>query len=191
MNTSKNRYQGIWRGNGRHLFTILNSLFLITLLLISGNGFAVQTCETASITPSTPDSQFTVNGDGTVTDNKTGLMWKQCSEGLSGASCTGNITTHTWKAALQLAGTSFAGHTDWRLPNIKELDSIVERQCYNPAINATIFPNTQTGSGAYYWSSTPVTGRTSTAWATEFRDGLRTKNNKTFSYYVRLVRGGQ
>ena len=73
----------------------------------------------------TPDSRYTVNNDGTVTDNETGLMWMQCSEGLawelSGGvgNCTGTATTHTWDAASALAnGKEFAGYSDWRPPGI-------------------------------------------------------------------------
>jgi hypothetical protein len=55
-------------------------------------------------------------------------MWKQCAEGLSGATCqTGSAQTFTWANALAHAEAStFANYTDWRLPNVKELSSLVE-----------------------------------------------------------------
>ena len=85
---------------------------------------------------------FTNNNDGTVTDNNTGLMWAKCSEGESGSSCTnGSIITMHWNEALIAAKMSRrAGYKDWRLPNKKELESIV---AYNriPAINTTYFPS--------------------------------------------------
>jgi len=69
-----------------------------------------------------PDSRYSDNGNGTVTDHHTGLMWKQCSEGQSGAACSGSVTTMRWAAALAAgANSSFAGFNDWRLPNTKEL----------------------------------------------------------------------
>lgn len=98
------------------------------------------------------------NSDGTITDTKTGLMWKKCMEGFTGNSCdTGAAAAFTWQTALQQPGVvnsggGFAGQTDWRLPNIKELTSIVEEQCYDPAINLTRFPNTPS---SVVWSGSP------------------------------------
>jgi len=186
-------YQGMMMGNKRCSFTILHSAFFI-LLLCSSNA-AIAAC-VGTITATTPTSDFVDHGNGTVTHTKTGLMWKQCSEGLSGAGCaTGAATIHTWQVALQLAetlnaGSGFAGFTDWRLPNEKELNSIVERQCRVPAINATIFPVTATGSG--YWSASPATVSGTHAWGVFFVDGsVNTAIKTTNPEYVRLVRGGQ
>lgn len=145
----------------------------------------------ASITASTPTGDFVDNGDETVTHSKTDLMWKQCSEGLSGSSCgTGSATALSWQAALQLAetlnnGVGFAGYTDWRVPNLKELTSIIEVQCTNRAINATIFPATM---GSFYWSASPYAGNASTAWDVHFNFAYADADNKTDNYYVRLVR---
>ncbi|MEA3290793.1 MAG: DUF1566 domain-containing protein [Pseudomonadota bacterium] len=135
-------------------------------------------------------SQFTDHSNGTATDNKTGLMWAQCAEGLSGGGCaTGGITTHTWQAALDLAAAStHAGHTDWRLPNLKELASIVEIACSSPAINATIFPNTL---GAYFWSASPNANYSSYAWFVRFYNGGDSYYSRSYGNRVRLVRGGQ
>jgi hypothetical protein len=80
-----------------------------------------QTCRN-NITPTTLIQDFTLHDDGTVTHNKTGLMWMRCALGQNwnGATCTGSGQTYIWQAALQAAeGSSFAGHGDWRLPNIK------------------------------------------------------------------------
>ena len=96
----------------------------------------------------TPDSRLQDNGDGTVTDLATELMWKQCSEGQEDdSSCSGDAATLTWEEALQwpddfnTSGGGFAGHADWRLPNSKELQSIVEQGCRGPSINVSRFPN--------------------------------------------------
>jgi len=175
---------------GRRYFTILNSLFIIFLL---GSHAALAAC-VGTITASTPTADFVDHGDGTVTHVKTGLMWKQCSEGLSGAGCTtGAATLHTWQAALQLAktlnaGGGFAGFTDWRLPNQKELNSIVEGQCVTPTINATIFPATVSN---WYWSASPYAGGATNAWVVYFVNGNDGAGNKASSNSVRLVRGGQ
>ncbi len=152
-----------------------------------------QTCYTNSITATKPTSDFTVNNDGTVTHINTGLMWKVCSEGLDWANdnCTGTITTHTWQEALQIPQTINAGdgygsnnNKDWRLPNINELLSIVEIQCYNPAINTTIFPST---ASSYYWSSSPYAPYSGYAWIVIFLNGDGSAHYGG-SYYVRLVR---
>jgi len=153
-----------------------------------------QTCQTTTIPATTPTSRFTVHGNGTVTDTKTGLMWKQCSEGLSGADCSvGGAGAYTWQGALQQAqtvnvGSGFAGYTDWRVPNVKELRSITERQCYAPSINTTIFPNTVS---SLYWSSSPVADFSNGAWLVYFYYGTDGWHYKDSNYYVRLVRSGQ
>jgi Protein of unknown function (DUF1566) len=146
-------------------------------------------CRT-DIKPDTPDSRFVVNANGTVTDNKTQLMWKQCPVGLSGAACAvGTAQTLTWKGALDnSAATSLAGFSDWRVPNIKELESIVERRCYNPSINETVFPNSPSN---LFWSSSVYAGDPNFAWVVNFYYGYGNGSVKNNSNYVRLVRSGQ
>src|SRR5664280_1209916 len=77
------------------------------------------------------------NLDGTVTDMTTKLMWQQCSEGQSGASCaTGTAGTYTWQLAINYCeGLTLGGFSDWRLPNFRELQSLTDMTKYNPAIN--------------------------------------------------------
>lgn len=165
---------------------------LLALLPVIGTG---QTCETASIPATTPISQFTINNNGTVIDTKTGLMWKRCSEGQtwSGATCSGSGASFTWQAALQRAqihnGSGFAGFKDWRLPNIKELFSIIEKQCFGPAINLTIFPNTL---NKMFWSSSPDTTYGTNALYVIFNLGSVDSDHKAHhSHWMRLVRSGQ
>ncbi len=76
-------------------------------------------------------------------------MWKQCAEGLSGTTCqTGSAHTFTWANALVYAEAStFANHADWRLPNVKELSTLVEDCRTSPAINTLRFPNTPGAPG--------------------------------------------
>lgn len=118
---------------------------LCVILLGSSTSLLAQTCVDA-IPSTTPDSQLVDNGDSTVTDSKTGLMWKQCSEGLSGSDCgTGTRSSYSAQSALNYVANlnsagGFAGHKDWRVPNIKELHSIIDHHCVAPALNTHRFP---------------------------------------------------
>lgn len=166
-------------------FTLISSLLLSSL--------ANAVCE--SVAESTPNGELQDNGDGTVIDSTTGLMWKQCSEGQENdAACTGSVSAYSWQEALQILETlntngGFAGHSDWRLPNIKELRSIVEVACHTPAINSVRFPNTPATN---YWSSTASFDDTENAWRVEFADGESnaSRSGRNSVYAVRLVRGG-
>ena len=112
--------------------------------------------ENTSVPLSTPTSSFTVSGDGTVLAPQTKLMWMRCLLGqtLTGGLCTGTAATFTWSDALNAAKTqTFAGYNDWRLPNVKELLSILEDRCWTPALNADLFPIPQLFAA---WSSTPA-----------------------------------
>ncbi len=72
-------------------------------------------------------SHYMVYNNGTVKDTKTGLIWKRCAEGLSGADCSiGKQRVYNFKKAQQHAKqVTFAGHSDWRVPTIKELNTLV------------------------------------------------------------------
>lgn len=166
-------------------------LFLLAVLLTVTPTWA-QTCNSAII-PTASDSRYQDHGDGAVTDLQTGLMWQRCSLGQSGTGCTtGTATRFAWDLALQQGenintGGGFAGYSDWRLPNKKELESLVEEGCYSPAINNTNFPNT---SNTAFWSSSPDSRHSDSAFAVHFRDGYSTYYSRSSSYQVRLVRGG-
>ncbi|MCI5117626.1 MAG: DUF1566 domain-containing protein [Candidatus Electrothrix sp. LOE1_4_5] len=169
----------------------MRTFLLLICLSLAVTVHAAQVCQTDSMPASTPDSQLIDNGDGTITDSKTGLMWKQCLEGVSGNLCdTGSPASFTWQEALQQPGVvnkagGFAGHTDWRLPNIRELVSLVEEQCYDPAINLNRFPNTPSSS---VWSGSPSP---SAAWYVNFNSGGSNDGSRVNYSAVRLVRGGQ
>ena len=129
-------------------------------------------------------SNFSRSGD-IVTDVTTGLQWQDNE--------TAKTTTGTWQEAIDYCENTLnlGGHTDWRLPSKNELLSIVDRSRYDPAINSSIFVNTAL---SYYWSSTTSAGYSDHAWFVGFEVGSTYYDyniNKTSSYYVRCVRGGQ
>lgn len=161
----------------------------VGLTVLTQEAAAASTCPGTLGPSSTPDSDFTVNTDGTVLHAPTGLMWKQCSEGLSGEACaTGAASFMTWSAALNTAKASaFAGYTDWRLPNRQELESLVDVTCGFPTINETIFPGTR---NAETWTSTTVRLYRTQAWFVNFSGGDSSRLDKTRNGVVRLVRGG-
>jgi len=169
------------------IYPVLIALLLM-LSLLSGSVQAA--CNTANLPEATPSTDFTDNGDGTVTHNTTGLMWMRCALGQSGADCaTGTATTLNWTQGLTAANNStFATYTDWRLPNLKELASIVETQCTSPSINEMVFPNTPP---SFFWSASGFAGFSDSAWGLGFSDGVGDFDSKDFAIRVRLVRGGQ
>jgi len=128
--------------------------------------------------------RFTDNGDGTITDNATGLMW--ASDG-NGAGCNNGDFINMANAITWAESLTFAGYSDWRLPNIKELVSILDYEENNPAINATFFPNTTNGN---YESTTTVNSNTSLCFVVKLADGIVVTVPKGFSHSVRAVRGG-
>ena len=178
--------------------TALKPVALLLLLFASGV-VAAQSCKTDI--PATT-SHLVDNFNGTISDPKTGLIWKKCSEGQSYISSTNSCnnaaaTRYTWAEALQQAqgvntglGGEALGQNDWRVPNIKELVSIVERSCSEPAINKHVFFVTLSSEG--YWSSSLYAIITiNQVWVVGFRQGATNTVYKNYSKHVRLVRSAQ
>ncbi len=87
------------------------------------------------------------------------------------------------------AGSGYCGHTDWRLPKIKELSWIVDSgRDAHPYINIAYFPQTQS---SHYWSSTTDAQYADSAWRVNFNYGVVLRNGKSNNFYVRAVRSGQ
>ena len=168
--------------------SIIKPLITATALMISLT-INAQTCN-SHIKDEWQNNRYTDKGDGTILDKSTNLIWKKCTQGLSGNDCaTGSATTTNWQQALQQANNStFAGKSDWRLPNIKELSSLARRNCHSPAINETLFPNTPAN---YFWSSSPHSNDSYYAWIVYFVHGYAYNNNRYNNYGLRLVRSGQ
>ena len=144
-----------------------------------------------NLPPSNPNAVYQDHGNGIVTDTRTGLMWKQCSEGQSWSpgACSGTASGFTWSQSLAWAdAATFAGHADWRVPNVKELSSLVEDCRINPAINHALFPNTPS---SLFWSASPSAHSSAGAWFVSFSYGDAYYSHRSNGYHVRLVRGGQ
>ncbi|MCK4388645.1 MAG: DUF1566 domain-containing protein [Desulfobacterales bacterium] len=151
-----------------------------------------------------PDLRFTDNTDGTVTDNLTGLIWLKKADYNSTAGDTG---TATWDNARLFCNALESGQCgltdgsslgDWRLPNVKELSSLIDWAYYNPALSNADGTAKWTSGDAfagvqsrYYWSSTTYANSTVLAWHVYLFNGYVRNVHKDYDYYVWPVRGGQ
>ena len=114
------------------------------------------------------------NGNATVTDLNTGLMWQKSDNG----------TTRNWQDAIDYCiGIDDGGYDDWRLPEQSELQSIADYGRVNPAINPVF-----SCQSSYYWSATTYASHTTNAWAVYFYDGNNAAYYKIPNNYVRCVR---
>ncbi|MFN5334246.1 MAG: DUF1566 domain-containing protein, partial [Bacteroidota bacterium] len=124
-------------------------------------------------------NHFSDNGNGTITDNLTDLIWQKIpfSDSL------------TWEQALIYADTLTAGgYDDWRLPNIKELRSINDESLINPSLNKIYF---SISDARKYWSSTTLPNQTTKAWYLYTQFGITTYDVKTNKHNSICVRGNQ
>ena len=142
------------------------------------------------------DSDYTINapsyadnGDGTITDKVTGLMWQKVDNGES-----------TWENAATRAGSvTTGGFTDWRLPTPTELFSIVNHNLGNPAaLNPTFFPSHPAGAAEYWWSSDSYGADATKVWCVNAGGGMGPKPKSettsaggTLRYHARYVRGAK
>lgn len=128
------------------------------------------------------DFAFVDNGDGSVTDRRTGLRWRRCAEGQrwGGGRCSGSATLHGWAEALAM------GHAEgWRLPQVLELRSIVDEGCRAPAIDGRAFPD---APGLRFWSATRFPAYPGQAWNVDFAGGSAGYEEEARPRAVRLVR---
>ena len=132
------------------------------------------------ISPLSTAPRFTDNGDDTVTDNNTKLIWSKDAN-LCGEK--------DWQEACSnCAGLTLAGHSDWRLPSISELKSLIDTKQSNPALPlGNPFMNVH----SYYWSSTTYEYYQYYAWYVEMYDGYWPYGYKEYDFiYVWPVRSG-
>jgi hypothetical protein len=139
-----------------------------------------------------PTPRFTDNGDGTITDELTELMWTQDANAPGPAGCA-NAVTMIWQDALDyvacLSTNNYLGYNDWRLPNKKELHSLTDFSQSDPALQS---PNPFTNVQAtWYWSSTNCAPCTGLAWIVSMFSGRVGTGSITSDTYVWPVRAGQ
>jgi hypothetical protein len=123
-----------------------------------------------------PQPAYRDNGDGTVTDLRTELVWQQADDGA----------TRDWAdAGVYCDNLSLGGETDWRLPEEAELVSIVDFGRSNPAIHPVF-----SSQSSWYWTNTEYAPNTADAWNVRFYNGSSTNYGKGGTDYVRCVRSG-
>ncbi|MDH5376914.1 MAG: DUF1566 domain-containing protein [Gammaproteobacteria bacterium] len=182
-------------------------LAMVTALFLFGAAQANELCITDNrgidnVQQTTPTARFTIS-EHVVTDNKTGLMWSRCPHGYEYQSfgcnrVVGEKQTFTWAEAMAEIDPSettvYRGEPGgWRLPNVKELLSIVERTCHDPALNSKVFLDSVTQA---YWTNT--LSATGGALAVDFNygiirtaggdSGITADDNVTTPIAVRFVR---
>ena len=145
----------------RKLFTTaaLACMLCLSGLVMSGTAFAERCVD---------------NGDGTITDNGTGLMWQKATAGPM-----------NWDNAMSYAsGLTLGGHSGWGLPNRDELSGLYHSPCKNmmEVVSCNI---------SAYWSSSTVYGQRRIPYRVDFSDGLELNVSKSNTYYVRAVRSAQ
>ena len=132
--------------------------------------------------------EFIDNKDGTVSNIKTGLTWQRCAVGQNwnNGGCDGKSITYTQDKAIELIADT-SGQTDWRLPTLTELLTIVDYSQSSPAINSIIFPDTPSN---YFWTSNSAARDIyRMAWALQFYGGTTLTNYIDSVASARLVRG--
>jgi len=132
-----------------------------------------------------PDPRFADNGDQTVTDALTGLAWTRDANPAGGLK--------TWQQALEyvraLNGRNHLGHNDWRLPNVNELESLVNQQ---PDLAAWLISRGFHGVKAdYYWTSSTYAAHANCAWSVGMYSGMVAGRGKADGGHVWPVRRGQ
>ena len=108
----------------------------------------------------------------TWVDPKTGLKWQ----------ITSPEKPMNWQEAMTYAESL---RDDWRLPAIKELETLLDRSKFDPAVRKEVLFR----DSLFYWSSTTYAGKTSNAWGVDFYNGGVDDYGKANNYYVRCVRG--
>lgn len=158
--------------------------------------------------------RFVDNGDGTISDGNTGLMWEKKCGGGGGlhdyrrvyrwADRSADETIWGWIAAINAERTTgFAGYDDWRIPNVKELQSIIDYERFGPAVTPTFHdeqcrgcmnlgaPECSCAAPSFHWTATTFADFVAHAYSVGFGSGLIDDAVKSRRLFIRAVRGGR
>lgn len=129
--------------------------------------------------------RFTDLGNGIIKDNATKLLWQKCSAGQSGSDCyTGFTETKKWgDAKSYCTHLKLGGKTNWRLPEKKELLTLLDYTKIYMATNMDFFPN----GDSSYWSNTIYAGDSDLSWAVYFSEGASDTTFHIDEHAVRCV----
>ncbi len=127
--------------------------------------------------PSDPTSVLKINSTGTIKDTHRGYLWQKAGDGAK----------HTKDSASSYCGgLELDGYTDWRLPTIEELQTIIDNTRYDPALAIDFFQ----GASDWYWSSSAYASNPYLAWYVSFYQGTVHWDSNDLPLFVRCVRGG-
>jgi hypothetical protein len=167
----------------------------------SSSGSVIACASTGQDGAYTKARGYTDHGDGTVTDNVTGLMWQKCNVGQNYLTCSGYGDAYNWywasgtysakfnpNATAICGSLSLGGHDDWRLPTDKELQTIVNYSIPYPGPTMDAVFNSP--RAFYNWSSTTNAGQPDYAFYLDFYYGIVNDFLKDAALLIRCVRGG-
>jgi hypothetical protein len=168
-------------------------LFALSLAVFALPTVAAERCETAVRESPATAARFQDNGDGTVTDRVSRLMWTRCSAGQewTAGNCAGAARSVDWAGAAAVArdvnrqGALF--FSDWRVPQLRELATLVAPACAAPRVDLTVFPGTP---AEFYWSASTRPGEATPArvYALSFGGEGVLAMPRSEQNHVRLVR---
>lgn len=140
-----------------------------------------------------PSPRFVDNGDGTVTDRLTDLVWLKDANCFAMQDWSGAITSANTLNTSECGLTDGSNEGDWRLPNLNELRSVIDLGFHEPALsNSNPFSNVQGTIGedsSWYWTSTTLV-QTPSAWRVSLAEGITGLAVKTEVFSVWPVKGG-
>lgn len=171
----------------------IGGLLLLAATFLGDMAYALadQICDHGRPASATAES-FVPNDDGTIIDQRKGLMWMRCALGQTwfDGKCSIAVERFEFRDTETAVNEfndigGFAGYRDWRIPTIDELYSIVERRCFSPAIDQILFPHTPITA---YWTSTPDPDYAAGVMLVHFHNCGRYMGNKDHDWALRLVR---
>ena len=175
---------------------LLHRLLANTSAVIIGNLIATSASAVVDKAPACADvfanmplsSQYHDNGNGTITDQETGYTWFRCSAGQtwSDGKCKGRAIVRNFEDAQAWAAQAqVANLTNWRIPEIDEMSSIIEKDCRSPAVDVNVFPGIEPEN---YWSNEDNFWISSMAWSLFFFKGdYYSKQGKIFELRFMLI----